>query len=109
MGTEIIGPDSYGRHSGEYWAMGASLTQHAAVKEEGFRVVTSFKREGAEKTVLLNKATANTCQQPRVNNVGGRSVVRIYWVKGRVAGVQVRIEIPRLNAELHLKTVLLEC
>ena len=31
-----------GGSSGEYWAMGASLTQQRRVKEEGFRVVNFF-------------------------------------------------------------------
>ena len=58
------GPDSYGGSSGEYCAMGESLTQLCRVCDEGLRVVKQLRGE-EDLTVPPKKHRPTPCQQPR--------------------------------------------
>ncbi|OUD43108.1 hypothetical protein BS624_23880, partial [Vibrio parahaemolyticus] len=79
--------------SGEYWAMGATLTQQRRVKEEGLRIV-NLCQQGRTVTVLISSELTVPAKEASANSVPAAAVIRrlralfgITGRKGRVGGM----------------------
>ena len=77
-------------HSGEYCAMGESLTQRRRVRDEGLRIV-NLCQKGRTSTVLISGALTVPSKEAPANSVPAAAVIRRVQALIGITGRKARV------------------